>query len=90
MNLESTMSPASTVSQPGTVLDVPPVEGTPTAAPSAGGYVILHTAPKSLQTRGVDAAVTAAGVAAGIGVAAGMWALGSLIVGLFSSSDTAS
>lgn len=46
----------------------------------------VKTAPATWKGKAIEAATTGAGVAVGIGVAAGVYALGSLIAGMFGSS----
>jgi hypothetical protein len=51
------------------------------------GITIHGPAEKTLVTRAADAGTTAAGVAVGIGIAYGAWALGALVVGLFTGES---
>lgn len=87
---ESVMSQESTqeasAAKPMTI-DIP--EGASTFAPVMHTHVqpVLQMPARTLTDRGLDAAETAVGTAVGIGLAAGVYWLGCVVVGLF-TGDT--
>lgn len=88
MSQESTQQEASTANKPMTI-DIP--EGATTFSPVMHTHVQpvlqMPAQVKTLTDRGLDAAETAVGTAVGIGLAAGVYWLGCVVVGLF-TGDT--